>query len=142
MQFFLAYRKIILSVSYRKTYSNLIPRFKFIRRGNFTTCVQTVRALNFFEFILRALGNYGSECMDDGMKKVGGNGTTLRKPSHTVCVHFKAWYEQGSNRGPHATQVSALIVSHRGPSWLQHYAFQFSDNSLHLLHSLTLNWIY
>jgi len=41
------------------------------------------------EFIVRSLGNYGSGRIDDddGMKKVGGNGSTLRKPT---CCHHKA----------------------------------------------------
>jgi len=45
--------------------------------------------------ILRPLGKSGSGWIADdgmigGMKKVGGNGRTPRKPTHTALVHHKS----------------------------------------------------
>jgi len=56
------------------------------------------------------MATFGSGRMDDngwigGMKKVGGNGTTPRKLTHTMFVHRRSL----------APEVSALPLIHRDP---------------------------
>jgi len=53
----------------------------------------------------------------DDMKEVGGNGRNLRKRKHMCLSTTKlTWHELGSNRRPQAPEVSALVLTHRGPN--------------------------
>lgn len=53
----------------------------------------------------------------DGMKKLGGNWRTARKPTEMVFVHHKAHVAQVGiePKTTNTPKVSALLLNHRGP---------------------------